>query len=205
MLETLLEAIYKHYPKGINYLDSNRNANPAYTSSQEHELLEIKRTTIFPPEGALYKQVSQLFAHHFKEFEVRELAPVDRGERAYALQHSGIFFRDELKYYPVCFAFSSILPLYCIYVCDIDIGHIEGKLPIRWKKKHEPILKWEQQEFLMNTIDPITHIIKKELNFKRFPNALVYKTIPDISSNNLEHGEMTFFNAFFLDEFYCLP
>lgn len=207
MKNKFLDIAYKHYPKGVNFLTEERNINQKYIESKEHQLLEGKRSGYYDRNQNFGAQIIEILYNHGVDIEFRDASRIISGDRAFWIQHSGFFYEKELKYYPLCFVFSGIAPYFHSYFVDIDISFDK---PIvlggyKWKRNNGILYDWKKNPSFASIENSVSKVIHDHLGFQKFPESLVEETIPDISNSNIEHGKFTFFNAFFLDDFDCLP
>lgn len=207
MISHFLEIAYNYYPKGISFLTDKMEVNENYTGSKENRLLNQERNNYFGQDAKFGEQIIDSLFKNGNDIEFRDVSRISSGDRAFCIQHSGFFFKEDLKYYPLCFAFSGIIPYFYSYFVDIDISFDE---PIKigsyqWKKNNGIFFDWKEKPSFVYVERNISKIISTSLGFKKFPEQLIMKTIPGIGNNNIENGNFTFFNAFFLDDFYCFP
>lgn len=104
------------------------------------------------------------------------------------------FIEDDFLY-QLCLNISLITPYYCIYVLKNRI-----KLnPYKWVDTPTRDFESEKHKF-NNQMNLIKNIIESNYNFSHFPEFLINKIIPNVNYSDIEIGEFTYFNAFFLDD-----
>jgi hypothetical protein len=90
---------------------------------------------------------------------------------------------------------SVIVPYYYIYVTK---NKFQSE-PYRWVNLPERDVDAEVGEFNSH-ISFISDVIEKKFSFNRFPDNMVNTIIPDINYADVELGNFTYFNAFFLND-----
>lgn len=199
----VLKKVYEFYPRGIDYFNNENVINKKYSESFENKKLTkllSNRNSNFCDE--FIKEINSKY-----KYSLRDISNLHMGDRCFNLQFSDFFFKNKLKYYPVCFSFSLILPLYYVYIIDIDISFDK---PIQlgtynWVANNGLLKKNDISIDLMTVISQIEKYIIKHTDYKKISNSLAERIIPDISNEYIKMGNFTVFNALFLDDYFCFP
>ncbi len=208
MEDSILKTVYNYYPKHIGFLDGTRNINNKYLESKEHQNITTRLTELCKQNNnALRVTTTKILNEVSKKLEIRDVSRVCQEDRATCLQHSGFYNEQDKIFKPICFVFSTLAPYYHGYMMEINLveDHSSNAFKYRWDRIYGPIINWQDNANYAVVYDIIKEVIRKFSNYKEFPKELVNEVIPNISKNNIEFGEMTYFNAFFLDNFFCYP
>ncbi|MFS4467034.1 hypothetical protein [Maribacter sp. 2210JD10-5] len=203
-----IDIAYSYYPKGINFFTEKREINDKYINSREYKKLERERKNYFGYDEKFGFKIIESLKKNNINVELRDSSRILSGDRAFLIQHSGFFYEKELKYYPLCYVFSGIIPYFYSYFVDIDISFEESVFnegTYKWKKINGILSNLEDKPNFYSLENAISSVISKELGLKKFPKSIINNIIPDIGNNNIEYGSFTYFNAFFLDDFFCVP
>lgn len=194
----------KYYPKGIEYYDETNNINSKYLNSPEHlKLLKLLKNTINKENECVW-YIMNIISRDNK-LNLKNITNFHMGDKAINIQNNSFFYEKNLKYFPVCFIFSCIIPYYTFYVIDIDIK-METKIKssnYTWIKNNGFTSDYNQE--ITEFIEKTTKKINKSTKFKMFPNEILLEKIPYLSNDENKIGELSFFKVFFLNDYYCLP
>ncbi len=207
MKKELEDIAYKYYPKGISYFTTDNTENINYLKSEQFKRLNRLKSNFFEKGISYGSHIIDVIKDYGVEVELRDATNIPMGDRAFNIQHSSFFDKDESKYYPICFAISGLIPYYFPYIIDIDVS-FDKRLKenfYSWVKNNGRLQDEIKMKIFKNTIDNISECLEKKLGYKRFPEELVDRVIPGIDNQNISMENFTFFNAFFMDDFYCLP
>lgn len=206
IIERFSSLAYEFYPKDINYFNSDYFINPMYQNSKENLRLISLRDKNFDKDKNYANLLINLIQDKNK-LELRDVSNIHMGDRAFNIQHSGFFCENKLKYYPICFVFSALIPYYYYYIVDIDIYLKNEKRPITygWKKNNGIIIDYNNHEDFKDIIDSIKLVINEKTEYRIFPKEIIWEALPNLCNENINFGKFTFFNAFFMDDFYCFP
>ncbi|PIE49372.1 MAG: hypothetical protein CSA39_03065 [Flavobacteriales bacterium] len=201
-IKNLDETIKKYYPYGINFLNSKLNINTDYQNSVESiRLQKLITKHNKEPLNKILLIINNVKQSH--NIDLINNSHFTMGDRAYNLQFNE-FFKDN-KFYPICFVISLIAPYYFSYIIDIDI---DQKNPVihngyKWENHNGRNKKLESDKNYKKIIDKVSKEIELTLSYEKFPENLINTIIPNISYQNIEMGKFTYFNALFLNDFYC--
>jgi len=207
-IEYFSKIAYKYYPKGIDYFDSNYKINSNYINSYENIKFEKLKSTNFGKSLNFGQELITLIQKSSnKEIEFRDITNLHMGDKAFNIQNSSFFYKKKLKYYPVCFVFSGIIPFYSYYIIDIDVdfNHPLKLGSYNWKKNNGSLSNLEDNSEILSLTNEVRNIIEKDTDFKMFPMEILSDIIPDACNETKNFGSFSFFNAFFMDNYYCLP
>jgi len=205
-IEHFSKIAYKYYPKDINYFDSKNKINSNYINSPEN--LELLKLTKYNKSLNFGQEIITMIQKSYnEEIEFRDITNFHMGDRAFNIQNSSFFYKKKLKYYPICFVFSTIIPFYSYYVIDIDI---DFNKPLKlssynWKKNNGQLSDFKDKKDILKFISKVKMIIEENTEFKIFPREILSDIVPRICNDTYKMGEFSFFNAFFIDDYYCLP
>ena len=93
----------------------------------------------------------------------------------------------------ICLNLSLLAPFYLLYVLKNEICYE----PYKWLTI--PIRDKGEEDIRHKELQIISSIIER-LGYNKFPDSLINIVIPDVSFGEIQFGQFTFFNAFFLDE-----
>lgn len=181
------EKSYNFYPKGIDiYINEE-----AYKNSKEHLNLTKK---ISMNKNKL--NTKNLFKDHVlinKDILVRDYTFTEIGDRCFNFQ---IISKNNNFFLSLCFNISLLIPFYCSYFL---ITHLDEK-GIGWKSSPK-IFSPKNEDFLTSVLK-IGEKKLLSLGYKKFPKSVSSEIIPDLSYYDIRYGNLTFFNAFFLNDYY---
>ncbi len=193
---------YRFFPKNISFIDDKGNINNKYLNSLESHRLSECRTAFFEDKKTIEKIKKAV--NNLGEF--RDISNLEMDDRSLTMQNSDFYFENSLKFYPICVTISSILKNWHIYVLDIDIElNGIGVSGYEWRKNNGLLELSRINGEINHFVNTLVKVLERELGLPKFPDNIIHKIIPDISFGNLRFGQMTFFNAFFLDDFYAIP
>ena len=197
-----LKEAYRFFPKNVSFVDETGNISWDYLNSGEYVDLKSFRNDFFDDNAFLEKIKDSL--NSLGEFS--DITNLMMDDRALTLQNSSFCFKNKLKFFPICFTISSLIRFYHVYILDIDIDfNRNGLSSYGWKKNHGVVSMNVGDEKIKEFVFNVCETIENDLGLMKFPNNLIQTVVPDISHGNLRFGEITLFNAFFLDDFYALP
>lgn len=104
---------------------------------------------------------------------------------------------DQSRSHSICINISLLIPFYTIHVLEIKRSEDYRKRIDEPRRRKE----LEDGEY-KGGIQRIKEYLHEEMNLNDFPEELIEKVIPDISFENSDFGCFTFYNTFFLNEFY---
>ncbi|MBP4139143.1 hypothetical protein [Flavobacterium geliluteum] len=189
MIEIILKNLaYTFYPVGICAM----NNRDLYVDSFEFKNLIDKVNSSFAVihKERLDSQILDKLKENeiLKDFENLTLESSDR-----CLSYK-IDFIEENVLYQLCINISLLVPYYYAYTLK-NIIELE---PYRWTTLPERDLQAETGKF-QSHLAIISNILG-EMNFNKFPDRLVTEIIPNINYADVDMGNFTYFNAFFLDD-----
>lgn len=178
-----------YYPIGICAFDEFEK----YTNTFEYKNLTRKVNSAFSliRQNGINKQILEELKknENIKEIEDVTLESSDR-----CLTYKVNFFEGNVLY-QLCLNLSIIVPYYNVYVLKNNF-ELE---PYRWLNLPERDKESEIDKF-ESSIKFISNIIEQKFLFNKFPDNLINTIIPDINYADVELGNFTYFNAFFLDD-----
>ncbi|MHC9089038.1 hypothetical protein ACXIHB_10025 [Tenacibaculum sp. IMCC1] len=200
--QEILDIIYQFYPKGINFYNEDNSINEKYIDTKENKNLVNNLSMIEKIDFGDYL-VSEL--NTIYNIKLRNISNFHMGDRAHNIQYSGFFFKEKLKYYPVCFVFSTLCPVYYYYIIDVDVSFDNLTLPssYTWKRNNGKID--ENREDFTQLIIKIEDYLTTHTNYSKISTNIAEKIIPDLCNEAVNKGRFTVFNALFLDDYYCFP
>ncbi len=185
----------------INFLENKKNINAKYQESVEaKKLKKLIREQLNNPLDKIEAIINSLVINN--GIKLINATNLTMGDRAYNLQFSR-FLTNE-KFQPICFVISLLAPYYYYYIIDISMNNPFVPNGYKWEKNNGRNKEFELDTKFKEIINIVSKEIEATLNYKKFPEKLIDKIIPDISYQNIEIGNFTYFNAFFLNEYYCL-
>lgn len=191
LIEILKSISNSNYPDNI----SETNELEKYNESCEHKNL-CKILTSFENmhrnEGGLNELIEEFKAINSTMY-FHDVTLFNSGDRAFNLQLTKM---SGNHLHSICLNISVLCPYFTYYVLDtlVDLEQI------RWIERPR---KNEELEILYATeINKIITLVEKKLRITKFPSELLSYKLPQISRGFIPFGEFTFFNAFFLDEYY---
>ncbi|WP_422860239.1 hypothetical protein ACOKFD_05000 [Flagellimonas sp. S174] len=208
MSDFFLQKAYEYYPRNLNFLNNSREIDQAYFETKEYKYLNEHLDRFCLDENHFLKSSSKGILDILQgKLELRDVSRPCQDDRAICLQHSGFYEEKTKKFRPLCFAISALIPYFHAYMMEIDLIEDNYNKPFKyqWKSISGPLTCWKEKSLYNDTYSLVCDTIIQFTDYKEFPEELVNKKIPDISKNNIEFGEVTFFNAFFLDRYYCYP
>lgn len=96
----------------------------------------------------------------------------------------------------LCVNISVIIPFYTIYTLKIERESIN-----EMKRKHPPVFETNLIDEFSELVNDIWLILENNYNLKKFPEEFLNQIIEDASFQDIELGNFTYFNAFFLDSY----
>lgn len=194
----------KYYPKGIEYYDETNNVNYKYLNSSEYlKLLKLLKKTSNKENELVWELMNKISKEN--KLNLKNITNFHMGDKAINIQNNNFFYEKDLKYFPVCFLFSCIIPYYTYYVIDIDIK-METRIKssnYSWNKNNGLTTNYNQE--ITEFIEKTKNTIDKSTKFKMFPNEILLEKVPYLSNDENKMGELSFFKVFFLNDYYCLP
>lgn len=190
MIEIILRNLATtYYPKGLCAMNDNKT----YVDTFEFKNLIEKLNYAFVSirENQLNTQILNKLKSYdiLKDIEEVTLESLDR-----CISYKLSFFENDVLY-QLCINLSVIVPYYYIYVLKNNF-ELE---PYRWVNLPERDIESEEIKF-NSYIELISSIIESKTLYNKFPSGLVKTVIPNINYADVELGNFTYFNAFFLDD-----
>jgi hypothetical protein len=194
--ESLLKAAYKYFPQGIDAIVDR----DSYTNSTKFmHLSNSCRYELEKTEDGAYNSffdairnidISKYFfnATRFNFFD-----------RAHNLQLSEL---KDNKLYSICLNVSIIVPHYIIYVLETDVSYPEDNFGL--PKISKTVRSLEAEEKYRTIIDAMAAQIESFFNVTPLSKEKLQTIIPDITFETIRPGQFTFYNAFFLDDYYIM-
>ncbi|MCD0475115.1 hypothetical protein LPB87_11995 [Flavobacterium sp. EDS] len=191
LIEILKNISNSNYPDNISEL----NEVEKYNESCEHKNL-CKTLTLFENmhrnEGYLNELIEEFKAINLT-MHFHDATLFNSGDRAFNFQLTKM---NGSHLHSICLNISILCPYFTYYVLDtlVDLEQV------KWIGRP---YKNEELEILYATeINKIIKLVEKKLRITKFPSELLTYKLPQISKGFIPFGEFTFFNAFFLDEYY---
>ncbi|MEA1784552.1 hypothetical protein U1E44_00470 [Arenibacter sp. GZD96] len=131
-----------------------------------------------------------------KNYTLHDYTLFEGGDRCYNIQLIKDF-HEERKSHSLCINLSVLIPYYTIHILEVRRSE-------NFKKRiggPERMIHLEATIY-NELISKVKNYLNVELGLYLFPENLINKVIPDISYENSDFGEFTFYNAFFLNSFY---
>lgn len=189
MIEKILKNIaYSYYPKGLCSLKDN----DSYILSNEFKALSTTINSLLEDKDYQNSRNS-LLAEFSKHDSIREIEDLTTDKHDRCLRFEIQIFEGNTLI-RICLNISLLLPYYFIYALKNDI-ELEPKY--RWlnlpERDNQSEVKFSKE---MNLLEKI---VNKQTNFTKFPEDLIEKIIPEINYADIELGDFTYYNAFFID------
>ena len=189
MLEEILKNIaYSYYPKGKCAITEKEY----YVASIEYKNLSDTLSDL--QTNSNFEKTYNLLVSEFKKNEkinnIKDVSLLDWQDRCLSFELD-IFDGDRLI--KICLNISLLIPYYAIYALNNKIQ----EEPYRWitAPQRDNLSESEVNE----EINLISLITKRITKFCLFPEYLAKTVIQDLSFGEVELGNFTFYNAFFLD------
>ncbi|OYQ43692.1 hypothetical protein CHU92_03090 [Flavobacterium cyanobacteriorum] len=192
----LLNTAYKYFPKGID----NSTQVELFMNSAEIKMLfnlcikEQKRK-----EAGDYTNFIQNIRQIDLSKHFFDATHFHLNDRAHNLQLAELINN---KLYSVCLNVSIIVPFYITYVLEIDISYPGDNY--RFPKISKPVRNLEAEKKYQPIMDAMAALTESFFSVTPFPEEKLHTIIPDISLETIRPGKFTFFNAFFLDDYYIM-
>lgn len=187
--EFFLQKVTTIYPEGISHFRDKEK----YVSSKEYKrLLSLISSKEVFSDSKKESLINDLKIE--QELEFRDFSLFSWNDRAHNIQT--ILKSENLISIVLCINISIIIPYYTIYTLKIERESIN-----KIKRKYSPI---KDNSLLVEFSDltlKIKQLFENRYKLKEFPDMLLKQTIGNISFQDIELGDFTFFNAFFLDTY----
>lgn len=186
---TLRKIAYQYYPKNVDALNEQKK----YLNSVEFQNL---------------KNIIFSFKNDFSSFELNDYKKnisnlsndikfvdatlFDWLDRAYNFQLYKIINN---KIYSLCINISFLVPFFTYYTLELEIDKVTGV----WKSYPKENENIKEKYFKKEVLD-LYKMTVECLGLSLFPKEIENKILEDISFQDIKEGELTFFNAFFLNE-----
>lgn len=192
MLEEILRNTAKlYFPYNVSELDEIDR----YNNSIEHKNL-CNLLVLFDKkhsyEGA-FNDISEEFKRVNTEMIFHDVTNFNACDRSFNFQLTKM---DGNHLHSICLNISVIIPNYTLYILDAVVDQSKTK----WIEAPKENKKLEALYF--QEIVKIKEFLQNKYKINEFPADLLDKKLPDISRGFIKFGDFTFFNAFFMDEFY---
>lgn len=191
LIEILKNISNSNYPDNISEL----NELEKYNESCEHRNL-CKILTSFENTHRNQGYINE-FIKEFKAVNLtmhfHDATLFNSCDRAFNLQLTQM---NGNHLHSICLNISVLCPFFTCYVLDtlVDLENV------KWIKK--PYKNEELENVYAIEIDKIIVLTERMFKITKFPIELLNYKLPKISRAFIPFGEFTFFNAFFLDEYY---
>lgn len=191
LIEILKNISNSNYPDNISEL----NELEKYNESCEHKNLCKTLTTfenIHRREGFLNKLIEEFKAVN-STMHFHDVTLFNSCDRAFNLQLTKM---DGNHLHSICLNISVLCPYFTCYVLDtlVDLENV------KWIER--PYKNEELEIVYASEINKIIELTERKYGITKFPSELLLYKLPEISRGFIPFGEFTFFNAFFLDEYY---
>lgn len=191
LIEILKSISSSNYPDNISEL----NELEKYNKSSEHQNL-CKILTSFENKHRNEGLFTE-FMNEFKEINstmhFHDVTSFNSCDRALNLQLTQMVGNH---LHSICLNISVLVPYFTCYVLDGTLD-LEQRIWINKPYKNEAL-----EKSYVNEINKIITLVEKKYNITKFPSELLDYKLPQISRGFINFGDFTFFNAFFLDEYY---
>ena len=191
MIQIILENIAKSfYPVGI---DPITNYEDYIRSKEYNNLINCKKEIFSIIENSnLEIELLKMFKSNVLLADIENVTqePIDRS----------MTFRiesvEEKILYQLCVKISVIVPYYTVYALRNSIEFD----PYRWVDL--PLRdNYSEKEKFSKQILIISEIVENRLCFNKFPEYLLNKEIENLGYSDIRLGKLTFFNAFFTEDY----
>ncbi len=194
--ESLLKAAYKYFPQGIDAI-VDRNS---YTNSVEFKQLSDSCSYEFEKtEDGAYNSFFDAIQNIDTSKYFFNATHFHLNDRAHNLQLSEL---KDSKLYSICLNVSIIVPHYITYVLETDVSYPEDNFGLPQISK--TVRSLEPEEKYRAIMDAMAAQTENFFDVTPFPEEKLQTIVPDISHETIRPGEFTFFNAFFLDDYYIM-
>ena len=188
-VDILYDLVYSYYPKSISF----RNEKELYASSPQFKLFQKRLNA----QSHYFKSIENLLFSTSKELNsemiFRNSSRFSWFDRAYNFQY---IKRANNFIQCICVNISVLIPYYTVYVVEVKLKTNSSE----WTDKPTRNIKLEKFDYNQE-VSLIGSKIEQELKLRAFPSKAFDLIIPDISFQDIEAGNFTLFNAYFLDEF----
>ncbi|MGB5818871.1 MAG: hypothetical protein WBG90_05250 [Saonia sp.] len=192
-MKEFIKTVYELYPKNISAIGSRNE----YLTSIEH--IELNKR--LSDENSIYglsnielakTRIESAFKTKIEDHTVNSWL-----DRCYNWQFLLNPKSKESKKLVMCINISKVKHIYIIYILEVEFSETLGRLKYLPRRN----LLFEQQKFKAE-IEEIEEILSSELlMIKPFPKKKLDDRIIDVSFQDIEIGDFTMFNAFFLNDF----
>ncbi|HBK70599.1 MAG TPA: hypothetical protein DDZ39_02900 [Flavobacteriaceae bacterium] len=188
----LLEVIHKYYPVSVEC------GTIEYESNLESKKLMhlIKNTEQDNDRINKLKQFLSVISSKNVDMSVQDYTLLGSNDRCFNIQLVKDLFH-EARTHSICINISILKPYYTINVLEIQRSS-DFKRRIGSPQRKESL----ETGIYKNIITKIQKYLNEQMGLENFPESLLNKVIPDISFQNSNFGQFTFYNAFFMDDFY---
>ena len=188
-VDILYDLVYSYYPKGISF----RNEKELYASSPQFKLLQKRLNA----QSHYFKSIENLLFSTSKELNsemiFRNSSRFSWFDRAYNFQY---IKRTNNFLHCICVNISVLIPYYTVYAVEVKLKTNSPE----WTNRPARNIKLEKSDYNQE-VSLICSKIEQELKLRAFPSTDFDVIIPEISFQDIEAGDFTLFNAYFLDEF----
>lgn len=198
MIKYMIEEIFRNiahlfYPKGICF----DKEQLLYIKSEEYKrLLSILKTH----ENAISTEVERVVSELKKNLSLKELHIIDITNLHFHDRSTSIqvikFDYLHNKQFSICLNTSLLIPFYTIYVLEVAV---DFKLK-KWNSA--PFRSREAENIIFSKEIYAIKAIIENVGYSQFPESILYNKIKNISFQDIKLGEATFFNAFFLNNYF---
>lgn len=190
MIEIVLKNIVElYYPVGI----SSMSNYDRYIQTPEFKNLTEKTNIVFlASENMLFKEKL------LKEFRKNQILEEIRDFTLESFDKCLTFKMDIFEgniLYQIRVNISVLVPYYLVYVLKNEIN-LETNQWVSYPERD----KYSEKNKFENHLNLISNIIESETNYNKFPSFLINKIIPNVSYSDIETGNFTYLNAFFLKD-----
>lgn len=192
MLEEILKNISKlYFPSQISELDEIDR----YNNSIEHQNLCRVLTTFENKHRneRSYDDIIEDFKCINKKMVFHDVTNFNACDRSFNFQLTKL---DGNNLHSICLNISIIIPYFTIYLLDTVVDESRT----RWVEK--PVENKFLESLYPDEIAKISELVEKSCKINKFPSELLKCKLPEINRGFIKFGDFTFFNAFFLDEYY---
>ena len=179
---------YEFYPKGVDFYLKEED----YKETKEHLNLLNTINKFNKDKVGISSSIKKIELE--ENFQFRDYSMDEIGDRCLNFQ---IIKRSEDFFISLCFNVSLLIPFYHNYCL---ITYLD-KDSIGWKGYPE-LLNIKDDDYLIALSEAGENILKSNYNYNQFPVSIINERIPDISFYDIRHDNLTFFNAFFLTDYY---
>ncbi|CAC9974347.1 MULTISPECIES: hypothetical protein [Flavobacterium] len=191
IIEILKNISNSNYPSNISELSELEKYNESY----EHK--NLCKTLIFfenkhRNEGCFTELIEDFKAINLN-MNFHDATLFSSCDRAFNLQLTKM---NDKNLHSICLNISVLCPYFTCYVLDAKVDLSLGK----WIEK--PYKNENLEVLYADEIHKINELVEKKYQISKFPTELLNYKLPQISRGFIPFGDFTFFNAFFLDEYY---